>query len=94
MPATLSTPATSSRSDAGRSRSDAGGSKPPLFFVRRFVNRRSLITSRLRCANLAGDTPPPTAYFLASGVTVIFTRWPSRITTISTAWPILAASSA
>jgi hypothetical protein len=53
-----------------------------LFVVQRLENRRSLVAqSRL-------------AYFLASGVTVTFTRWPSRSTTMSTGWPILAASSA
>ena len=46
--------------------------------------------SIIRLSKVKGNVP----YFLASGVTVIFMRWPSRITTMSTARPILAASSA
>ena len=37
---------------------------------------------------------PLVTYFLAAGVTVSVTRWPSRRTTTGTGWPILTASMA
>jgi hypothetical protein len=47
-------------------------------------------SSRMKIVDEAGVDPAGFGeavrgfYFLASGVTVIFTRWPSRMTTIST----------